>query len=371
MNIAIDARFLKGVRTGVGKYTHNLIHSIIRIGSNENFLLFVNDIPEKIQLHNVSFKKLQITIESHPQNEIWENVILPIYLRKNKIDVFHSPAFFLPLFLPGTKKIVTIHDLAVFRHPESFPYKFAKYFQFIVKTAVKNADRIIADSETVKLELMNILAVKGYKITVVYVGVDEGLVVNEREINSFRQTSGLTNGFILFAGTIEPRKNLVNLIKAFSILKERGFKQKLVIAGKRGWLYENIIEEARNCRYSDDIIFTGYVSDEELRHHYSSCDVFVYPSLYEGFGLPPLEAMACGAPVVVSDIPVFREVLGDSAFFVQAESPAPIADGVEKILTDAKLREKLIIAGREQVKRYSWEKTAIETLRVYKEVFDG
>jgi len=384
MHIAIDARFASGQVTGVGKYTLNLVRSLSKQINNNKITLFVNDNLEGVNNRDLNFLRTSITPEMHPLNELWENIALPYYLQKYKIDIFHSPAFYLPVFTPGTKKIVTIHDLAVFKHPETFPYKFSRFLQFKIKNAVKRADRIIADSKAVKSDLMDILRVREGKITVIYVGVDaeftEGwtntpsptlLRGDKGGIDIFKKTKGLTQGFMLYAGTIEPRKNLINLIKAFSILKERGSKHKLVIAGKRGWLYENILEEAKSSRFGEDIIFTDYIPDSELKLYYSSCDVFVYPSLYEGFGLPPLEAGACGAPVVVSDIPVFREVLGDSAMFVNPEKPEEIAEGINVVLTDTGLREKIIVRSRERARNYSWERSAKETMRLYDEVMKG
>jgi glycosyltransferase involved in cell wall biosynthesis len=370
MRIAIDARFASGKITGVGKYCVRLVESIDAMSVSNEIILLVNS--DSILTKNSKIIKTSITPEMHPLNELWENITLPYYLKKNRINLFHSPAFFLPLFSPGTKKIVTIHDLAVFKFPETFTYKFSKYLQLMICLSTRFADRIIVDSGAVKKDIIDILKVREEKISVIYPGIDDVFLREGKgEIDKFKEARNLTQGFILYAGTIEPRKNLVNLIKAFSILKERGLKQKLVIAGKRGWLYERIIEEVKRSKFKGDIVFTDYIFDVDLKLYYSNCDVFVYPSLYEGFGLPTLEALACGAPVVVPDIPVFREVLDESALFVQPESPESIADGIERILTDGNLRERIMGAGRGQVKKYSWNRTAIETMKVYQEIVRG
>lgn len=371
MYIAIDGRFASGQRTGVGRYTLGLISSLAKLIGKNQLTLFFNDDFEEIENKNVNFLKTSIIPESHPLNELWENLVLPMYLRRKKIEIFHSPAFFLPVFKLRTKKIVTIPDLAVFKYPDAFPCKFSKYLQFMIKQSVKRADRIIAVSNFVKDEIINLLRVKEEKISVIYLGIDPPFIPpSEREaerIDNFREARGLSRGFILYAGTIEPRKNIINLIRAFSILKQEGFKHKLVLGGKKGWLYEDIFKESENSRFKEDIIFTEYIPDEELRLYYSSCDTFVYPSIYEGFGLPPLEAMSCAAPVVVSDIPVFREVLGDAPIFVDAYRPESIAEGIDKILMDTKLREEMILKGKERAKSFTWGKTAKDTLKLYEE----
>ncbi|HEY4715606.1 MAG TPA: glycosyltransferase family 1 protein [bacterium] len=381
MRIAIDARFASGKTAGVGRYTLNLISSLIRGLDKDELFIFCNETPNESAGDRINYLMTSITPEMHPAGELWQNIVLPLRLKKNHMDIFHSPAFFLPIFTPGSKKIVTIHDLAVFKFPQAFPCNFAKYLQFMVRLSTRVADRIIADSITVKNDLVDLLKIKKEKISVIHAGIDNVFAkqnINpprpplsrggKERISNFKENRNLTKGFILYAGTIEPRKNLINLIRAFSIFKERGSKQKLVIAGKKGWLYEKSIEEAKNSRFADDIIFTEYIPDEELRLYYSACDVFVYPSIYEGFGLPPLEAMACGAPAVVSDIPVFREVLGEAAVFVDTGNPENIAEGIHKVLDGIKLRETIIAKGRERVKSYSWKKAAEETLKLYEEV---
>lgn len=378
MHIAIDARFASGQKTGVGKYTFNLIKAVSKSMDENELHLFVNERLEKIESTNIQFHHTGVTPEMHPQQELWENIYLPLSLKRNKINIFHSPAFFLPLFTPGTKKIVTIHDLAVFKFPETFPFRFSNYLQFMIKLSVKSADKIIAVSNFVKDEIINILKVEPDKITVIYEGIDEMIkgqgshcreaLQREVGVDNFKETRVLTHGFILYTGTIEPRKNIINIIKSFNILKDKGLPYKLVLAGKKGWLSETIFEEVKRSRFKDDIILTGYIPDEELKLYYSACDVFVYPSLYEGFGLPPLEAMACGAPVVVSDIPVFRETLSESALFINPESPQEMADGIVRVLNDDNLRRNLKKKGDEQVKKFSWERTATETLETYKKV---
>ncbi len=369
MLIAIDVRFASGDRAGVGRYAFNLMKGLVENNERHEIFLYGNEIPEKFKKHNVNILTTAINYDSHPAQEVWENIYLPLSLNYNRIDVFHSPAFFLFLFAPGVKKIVTIHDLAVFKFPEDFPYRFAKYLQLMIRLSTKVADRIIADSNAVKNDLIDILGLEEKKISVTYLGIDEMFAEgSEKGIDNFKEAKGLTRGFILYAGTIEPRKNIINLIKAFALMKNRGLPHKLVLAGKRGWLSEPIFEEIKRSRFRNDISLTGYIPDEELKLYYSSCDVFVYPSLYEGFGLPPLEAMACGAPVVVSDIPVFRELLHNSAIFVNPESPESIAGGIETIIINTGLKDELKKKGTEVYKKYTWRKTAEETLKVYHDV---
>jgi glycosyltransferase involved in cell wall biosynthesis len=370
MNIGIDIRVLaRGARTGVEEYTLNLLDSLLSLEPEINFKLFYNAYHKAclsypcLGLDNVQLKDFRIP------NRLF--FISARYFNQPKIDkllgqinVYFNPHFFPAPLSSNCRKIVTFHDLSFLRHPEFFSWRKKVWQSFLVaaqKEAVQ-ADKIIAVSQSTKQDLVNLYGIKPGKIKVIYSGIGEKFNPLGA-IPKLAKKYNLPEKFILYFGTIEPRKNLVGLIKAFELLKT---KHKLVFAGTKGWLYQDIFKAARKSRRHRDIIFTGFVEDQDKPGLYNLADLFIYPSFFEGFGFPPLEAMACGVPTIVSHASSLPEVVGTGALMVDPYNIDELAWAMETILADKDLREGLIKKGFAQAKKFSWPKCARDTLKLIK-----
>lgn len=293
----------------------------------------------------------------------WIRFGLPLYLATHtKNDIFWSPAHYMPIYT-GCKSVVTIHDLAY----EYFPKLFIESDLYKLKhwslAAVKQASHVIAVSEATKFDVTKIYEVPEYKVTVVHNGYDSTVFNLEPKISpALLENWNLKIGdYILFLGTIQPRKNAIKLVQAFHLLKVAGYKGKLAIAGKIGWLADDTLEVIKKSEEVDDIVLTGYVSDEARKTLYTYADVYVLPSFYEGFGVPVIEAMGCGAPVAVANNSSLPEVVGDAGILFNPIDPADIARAVTEIKSD---RNNWVKKSLARAKYFSWDKCAKETLNV-------
>lgn len=289
-------------------------------------------------------------------SKAWIRFGLPLYLTTHaKHDVFWSPAHYMPIFT-GAKSVVTIHDLAYEYFPDLFLPSDLYKLKNWTRSAVKQATHVIAVSAATQHDLMTIYDVPASKISVVQNGYDSDIFNIQ---NKPKRT--IKENYILFLGTIQPRKNAIKLVQAFHLLKQQGYKGKLVIAGSIGWLADETLAVIHNTPESKDIILTGYVSDETRKALYGFADVYVLPSLYEGFGVPAIEAMACGAPVAVSNNSSLPEVVGDAGLLFNATDPADIARAITEIKSD---REHWVKKSLSRAQHFSWAKCARETLQV-------
>lgn len=294
----------------------------------------------------------------------WLRFSLPLYLalHERRHDVFWSPAHYAPSYTAG-KSVVTIHDLAYEYFPTLFLpsdlYKLKNWTQ----AAVKKAARVIAVSGATKNDLVKLYAVPEKKITVIHNGYDSAIFNTKSKVDNkiLKYYNLQSTNYLLFLGTIQPRKNAIKLIQAFHLLKNQGYKGKLVLAGGIGWMADETLAVVKASPAHADIVLTGYVSDETRRALYTYADVYVLPSLYEGFGVPALEAMACGAPVAVSDNSSLPEVVGEAGLYFNPTDPADIARAVLAIKSD---RPAWVKKSLSRVKQFSWEKCADETLEV-------
>ncbi len=379
MKIGVDIRALMDERySGVSAYAEQLLREIIRQDQKNEYYLFYNS------FHNLSGRfssweseRVKI-IGTHFPNKIFNYGLQKIFgwpfLDKilGGVDIFWSPHFNFSSFSKDSKNILTVHDLSFLRTPEFFSWRKNCWHLLLgVRNLIKKADTIVAISENTKLDLIDIFGVSAEKIKVIYSGLNlpkaEFSFTGEQ---SFVNKNKLKTGFILSVGNIEPRKNLDGLIKAYDILRESNpsIKNQLVLAGAPGWRNKHIYQAAKKSKFSDSIIFTGYVSESEKIYLYHNAKVFVFPSFYEGFGFPPLEAMSYGLPVVASNTSSIPEVVGDCALLVNPVFPSEIASALEIILTDEKVREKYQEAGKERLALFSWEKTAAEYLKLFSNV---
>lgn len=376
MNIAIDVRTINNKQSGVGFYVRYLVEALRNIDKKNYYFLITNnrkeeplgDFAEYCQLLPTWFSN-----ENHVLGDLWENFFLPLRLLWNKIDIFHGPAFLIPSLYLHKAAVATVHDLVAYSYPHTIPIKYQYYMKMLIRVATMRADKVIVDSYSVKNELIERLKVPEDKIRVVPLGVSPIYrVVNDRDlIKSVKGKYGIKKDFILQVGNIEPRKNLPRLFKAFSLFNEKSNNSyQLVNVGKRGWLYKEIFEMVSRYGLEEDIIFTQYVSEEDLVLLYNSAALLVYPSLYEGFGLPILEAMSCGTPVITSKVSSMPEVAGKAALLIDPLNIEEIAWAIYKVLTDTELKNRLKELGLERAALFSWEKTAQQTLEVYQEVYN-
>jgi len=345
MNIALDGMPLASQLTGVGHYTLELTRNLALVAPSDSFTL--------ISPHGWLKRR-------------WWSVGLPLHLARNSFDLFHGTNYEIPLW-SRRPSVVTIHDLSLLLHPEAHENYLVRRARWRLPLMAKRASKIITPSSSVKNEVCEQFGIPSEKVAVTPEAPRMAFKRREdAQVFELRKRLGIDQEFILFVGTIEPRKNLRLLVEAFEqLLRTTSRAPKLVIAGGHGWLMDDFTSFIRQKRLDNRVCLTGYLQDEDLCGLYSTCSAFVYPSLYEGFGLPPLEAMACGAPVITSRIPSLMETVGDAARLVDPNSVDEVAQAMAEMLSDEQMRGYYAAAGKVQVKKFSWEQTAMKTLEVY------
>ncbi len=375
MRIAIDIRTINKPKSGVGYYVTNLIREFQGLDGKNDYCLISNngDFEEEFgENPKFSHYKTKISNENHLVGDLWENTILPWNLQKLGVEIFHGPAFMIPLIKGKLKTVATIHDIVSYVMPETIPMKYAWYMRHLIKAVANKSDRIISDSESNKDDLMKWLNVPEKKIAVVPLAVSDRFAppANREQVKTdVMKRYGIRENFMLFVGNLEPRKNLIRLMRAFEKARGKlGSGYQLVICGKRGWLYKEILETFEQVNESGSVILTDYVSEVELLELYQSADMFVFPTLYEGFGLPVLEAMACGAPVITSDVSSLPEIAGAAALTVNPNDTDQIANAIIRLAGSTELRGELREKGIKRAALYSWAKTARATQEVYESV---
>lgn len=324
------------------------------------------------------FRHLHMDLSRWPTHKpvvrvAWEQIVQPLALRRARIDLLHALAFAGPVSI-SIPWVVTVYDLSFARYPQSFNTANRLYLNWAVQHSIRRADRIIAISESTKRDLVTLFGAAPQNISVVYCGFDPAFSspYDRAEIDALRARRHLPEHFILFVSTIEPRKNIVRLVRAFAHAKRAArLPHHLVLVGARGWKYAEVEAAIEQEEITNDVTLAGYVPQEELPCWYRAADLFVYPSLYEGFGLPPLEAMASGTPVVTSNASSLPEVVGDAALVVAPEDEAALADAIIRGVSDRALRDELKARGFAQANKFSWERSARETVEVYQAVLSG
>ncbi len=366
MRIGVDYTAAVRQKAGIGRYVRELFRHLGRIDRNNSYVLLV---PRDSSLHPLppNFRYLRLPFSERLMYIFWQRLRIPLPAEAftGHLDLFHSPDFVLPPLASATS-ILTIHDLSFLRLPECFTANLLNYLSRAVPRSVRKADFILADSGNTRRDLVELMGVPPEKVEVLYAGVGEEFRPSDGE--RARARYSLPRSFILSLGTLEPRKNFANLIRAFALVKRElgpGNDLKLVIAGRKGWLYEEIFRAVEECGLEGEVVFPGYVEDEDLPSLYSAAELFVYPSLYEGFGLPPLEAMACGVPVVSSEAPPLPEILGDAALFFPPRDVEAMASAMERALMDRELRQRLRERGFARSSLFSWDDSARKLLEIY------
>ena len=360
MNIALDANEANTkTRVGTGQYTFNILSSWAKNPHND-FSCLLRAKPIKELPRETDSWRYQVI---SPQ-KAWTRLALPfnLLINRGKYDVFFNPAHYLPP-ITGCASVVTIHDLAYEYFPDLFLRSDLYKLRNWTRQSVKHARIVIAVSNSTKNDLVKLYGTDPEKIIVIYNGYDSELFNTTSKLNKtlLARYNIQNTKYILFVSTIQPRKNVVKLVQAFRLLKEAGYSGKLVIAGKVGWMAEESLAVIKGSPDHKDIVMTGYMSDETRQVLYRYADVHVLPSLYEGFGVSALEAMASGAPTVAASNSSIPEVIGDAGIMFNPIDPADIARAIFEIKKD---RDRWIKLGLDNVKRFSWDKCADETLKV-------
>lgn len=384
MRIGIDYTSAVHQGAGIGRYTHQLVSALLELDSQNEYTLLVAGRAPRSQAKSQLFvaspiparypnlRVIELPLSERLWTILWHRLQLPLWVElfSGALDVFHSPDFSLPpVHLAPT--IVTVHDLSFLRVPQCSYPALQSYLCQVVPQSVRRAKMVLADSECTKSDVVELLGVDAARVTVIYAGVGPQFrrVEDEDRLAAVRTHYRLPDRFVLGLGTLQPRKNFERLIEAYAQVKHQiGDKIKLVIAGGLGWLYESIFEKTKELHLQAEVCFPGYVADEDLPALYSMADLFVFPSLYEGFGLPPLEAMACGTPVITSNVSSLPEVVGDAAWMVNPLDVEALAAAMQQVLSDTALRQQMIARGLWQARRFTWEQAARQLLNVYQQV---
>lgn len=360
----MEARSLSTLGGGVRRYTVEVISRILKKSSDE-FAVYYDSKKYLGMFPNSKEKAVPVF---HPLFRIaWDYFMLPKALKKDRIELVH---YFKPATTPFKKplSIATMYDVIPLLHPETQTKIQLAYWKKQLPLVAKTCDHLITISESAKNDIVNLLNISPDKITVTPLGVDEKFKrADEEKINAIKEKYSLNSPFFLFVGTIEPRKNIAKLIKAFDSIADQ-VPHELVITGKWGWKFDDVKEALGNARSKDKIKILSYVDGVDLVPLYSAADVFVFPSLYEGFGLPVLEALACGVPVITSNVSSLPEAVGENGILINPESEEGIAQSMLKLAQDEALKKDLSQKGTEWAKNFTWEKTAEETLKVYDKV---
>ena len=375
MLIGIDAsRAALAHRTGTETYSLNLIRSLIRLAEGSSLRLYTNgEPPAGLFWNGASSKGAEVRAMAFPR--LWTHVRLSAEMLAAPPDVLFVPAHVLPLIHPK-RSVVTVHDLGYLHYPEAHRPFDRRYLDWSTRWNAQQAQLVIADSQATKDDVVRAYGVSPAKIRVIYLGRDEALrrETDAQAMRSIRERYGIAGRYLLYVGTLQPRKNLTRIIEAYSRLaSETALTDvQLVLAGKRGWLYDDLFAQVAQRGLESRVLFPGYIEDADLPGLLSGALAFVFPSLYEGFGIPVLEAGACGVPVITSNTSSLPEVAGDpsagsgqaAALLVDPHDVDAIADAMYRLVTDAELRAELTLRGHENIKRFSWEKCARETLAV-------
>jgi len=370
LHIAIDAHSVGAGLGGNETYATNLIEALADIDSVNRYTLYVTK-KEAVERFANRWPNvhLRLTLPHTPLVRI--PLTLTVELRRRPVDILHVQ-YTSPPFTP-CPVVNTIHDLSFEHLPETFKRRSWRQMRLTIRRSAQSAAHILTDCDFARDDILKTYGIAPERVTAVPLAaaVRFSPVRDERELDRVRNKYGINGKYILTVGSIQPRKNIPRLIRAYSMLcSERNLEPlpKLVVVGKRGWLYEDTLATAESSTVRDRIILTGYVDDKDLPALYSAASCFVYPSYFEGFGIPPLEAMRCGTPTITGDRTCFPEIIGDAGLMVDPFDEQAIKLGIVRVLTEQTLRDELIEKGLKRANSYDWLKTARQTLDVYESV---
>ncbi|NLG49118.1 MAG: glycosyltransferase family 4 protein [Chloroflexi bacterium] len=369
--IGIDYTAAVQQGAGIGRYTRGLIGALAALDRSNRYVLFSAG-RDAAESWPTNFSRRALPLSDRHLAILWQRLRLPVpvELFTGRVDIFHSPDFVLPPVV-AARTALTIHDLSFMRYPECSSPPLLEYLMRSVPRSVARADLLLADSASTRQDLVDLLGVPEERVRVVYAGVEERFapVQDDALVRATLHQYGIQRPYILGLGTLQPRKNFVRLIRAYDRLRrERNLPHQLIIGGGRGWLYEEIDACIESLGLHEQVRLIGFVNDNDLPALYTAADVFAFPSLYEGFGIPVLEAMACGTPVVTATASSLPEVAGDAALLVSPTDEEALADALWRALDDTALRETLRRRGFEQVQRFTWKAAAQQLLASYTEL---
>lgn len=373
MRIGIDATAIPPRRTGAGNYIFQLIKNLTTIDKKNSYIIFAKPVHVaewKIEQANFHFVIAQL--HNRAKRLAWEQTGLPILASRYKLDLLHSPHYTIPLSL-ACKSVVTFHDMIFFLYPEMYGRFRQQFFTTMMRLSARRANAILTDSQSTADDLHQILGTPENKIFPVLLACDKNYqpVTDLTQVEQICASYGLpSNQYFLYVGVLEPRKNIPVLLQSLRNLLDHGFKHSLVITGKKGWMFDEIFATVKRLQLDSHVIFTGYVPEEHLPYLYTGCTASIYPSLYEGFGMPVLEALACGSPVITSNISSMPEITADAALLVDPRSVDQLTAAMERMLSEGGLREKMKNQALARAAKFSWEKTAQETLEIYSSTVD-
>jgi glycosyltransferase involved in cell wall biosynthesis len=367
VRIGIDARKLHDF--GIGTYIRNLLRQLARIDRETEFVVLCR--PEDCEPLVSLGENFRPVVETAGNYSIAEQVKIPLALRREGVTLFHAPHYVLPP-LVRCRSVVTIHDCIHLMFPQYLPNRFAlAYARTSIALAARRANRVLTVSESSKRDILRFVDTEPERIDVIYNAYDESFAIEpeEEDMARVRERYQLHDEFVLYAGNVKPHKNLERLIQAFDLVRKQGLDHlKLVLIGDDISKYTALRRAVHQHNLHKYVRFLGYMPEETLAVMYRLAGVFVFPSLYEGFGLPPLEAMASGTPVVTSNVSSMPEVAADAAVLVDPYDPQAIADGIYRVLTDERLRRDLVHKGIARAGMFSWEQSVRRVRAIYGEV---
>ncbi len=373
--IGINAHLLTFSRSyrnaGTSGYIYQLLQHLPAIASKHQFIVFTNaDHAQLLAASTARFHlvRSRLNTERPERRILWEQLALPTLIARKRLDLIHGTLNVLPLARRAAG-VVTIHDVSFLLFPERFLPAKRHYLTTLTRLSARGARRVVVSSENTRRDVIRLLGVPEERVRVVYLGVEDRLREQfpAETVARFRAEHQLPEHFYLYVGTLEPRKNLVRLMEAYARARQAGVDWPLVLAGGKGWLYEEIFARVQELKLDPYVILPGYVLYEDLPLWYNATSAFVYPSLYEGFGLPVAEAMACGCAVLTARNSSLPEVAGDAAILVDGEDVEALSDGLIRLAGDSALRVALAQRGRVQAAQFNWQRTAAGMVTVYDE----
>jgi len=367
MRIGFNAQILSSPDAGVAVYAKNLLKALAEISAPDEIVAFGS--PKQLTPDTSTTLRIVSSLGVHRgwMRAVWEQTMLPLRSRQYEVDVMFYPDHTAPLLKKFCPVIVTIHDVAFLAYPHTFPPVRRMYKSLAIRQSVRQADAIVVVSEATKRECLEYLNVHDAKIHVIHNGLDTrfSVITDQTKLQEAKRKYKLPERYILFVGTLEPRKNVTGLLQAFARLSNDA---KLVVVGARGWLFKDIFRMVKELNIHDRVNFLGHVPYGDLVYLYNLAELFVYPSLYEGFGFPPLEAMACGVPVITSNSSSMPEVVGDAAILIDPRDAGSLAKAMRDLLDNPALRQDLKQRGLLRAKQFTWRKTATRILEVCRQV---
>ena len=367
LRIGIDATAVPETATGVGTYVYGLIRGLAEVdGVNQYTIFGRRDQWEIIGVQAANMRLFPVTASSRIARVMWEQTLLPIAARRLRLDVLHSPHYTMPV-LRSTRSVVTFHDLTFQLFPEVHERSKRYFFGCFMRVSARWADLLIAVSENTKKDMVRLLGVSPSRVVVTpEAASSEFRPLPLADVANVCSRYDLIAGrYLLYVGVLEPRKNVPMLLKSYAAIHDEFPQFPLVLAGKKGWMYDSIFERVNQAGISDALRFVGHVPKDDLVALYNGARAFVYPSKYEGFGLPVLEAMQCGTPVVAGAVSSIPEIAGDAAILIDPSSAEALTDALRRILADEALAVDLAARGRARAAMFSWNRCARETIAVY------